>query len=75
MPTQRLIDINTAAITYRTKCLMALDKKQYKNCIGAIISLNSLLPPDKDDFKYRIVIDSDEYYTKVKDSYVMVCLK
>lgn len=73
MPTSRLIDINTAAITYRTKCLTALDKHLYRNCIGSIISLNSLLPEDTDDHKYRIIFDSDEYYNKIKDSYAIVC--
>lgn len=73
MPTQRLIDINTAAITYRTKCLMALDKKMYRNCIGSIISLNSLLPEDDNDQKYRIIFDADTYYQKIKESYIIVC--
>ncbi len=76
MPTQRLIDINTAAITYRTKCLMALDKKMYRNCIGAIISLNAELPaddPDEPNKKYRIVIDTEQHYTAVKENYLIVC--
>lgn len=68
-----MIDINTAAITYRTKCLTALDKNQYRNCIGAIISLNSLLPEDSDTNKYRIIFDSDIYYQKIKDAYTIVC--
>ena len=73
MPTSRLIDINTAAITYRTKCLMALDKKLYRNCIGAIFSLNAELPEDDGDKKYRIVIDNDLHYDTVKQSYVIQC--
>jgi|APSaa5957512535_1039671.scaffolds.fasta_scaffold87982_2 hypothetical protein len=73
MPTSRLIDINTAAITYRTKCLTALDKHLYRNCIGAIISLNAELPEDTEDQKYRIVFDTEQYYQKIKDSFIIVC--
>ena len=75
MPTSRLIDINTAAITYRRECLVALKNKKYRDCIGAIVSLNSLLPEDDEDHKYRIVIDGDEYYSKVKENYIIVCRK
>lgn len=75
MPTARLIDVNTAAIVYRTKVLMALDKRQYDSCIGAIKSMNSLLPADTDDKKYRIVFDTDEYNSVVKDSYLIECPK
>ena len=73
MPTQRLIDINTAAITYRTKCLMALDKHMYRNCIGAINSMNALLPADQDGKCYRIIIDTEEYEKKINAAYIMVC--
>jgi len=52
---------------------MALDKKMYRNCIGAIISLNAELPEDDGDKKYRIVFDSEQYYQKIKDSYLLVC--
>jgi len=75
MPTARLIDINTAAIVYRTKVLMALDKRQYSSCIGGIKSMNSLLPEDTDDKKYRIVFDTDEYNSVVRDSYLIECPK
>ena len=73
MPTSRLIDINTAAITYRTKCLMALDKRLYRNCIGAILSLNAELPEDDGDKKYRIVIDTEEYNQRIRQNYQIVC--
>lgn len=73
MPTSRLIDINTAAITYRRECLVALKNKKYRDCIGAIKSLNSLLPEDDEDKKYRIVIDEDEFDSKVKENYIIVC--
>lgn len=73
MATARLIDINTAAIVYRTKCLIALDKHMYRNCVGAINSMNALLPADADDKVYRIIIDSDQYESKINASYIMVC--
>lgn len=73
MPTQRLIDINTAAITYRTKCLMALDKHMYRNCIGAINSMNALLPADQDGKCYRIIIDTEQYEAKINAAFIMVC--
>lgn len=76
MPTARLVDINTAAITYRTKILMALDKRKYRNCIGGIIALNSLLPEDdtEDETKnYRIRINSEEYYEKINEKDTIVC--
>jgi|APSaa5957512535_1039671.scaffolds.fasta_scaffold12220_6 hypothetical protein len=75
MPTQRLIDINTAAITYRRECLQALKIKHWPSCIGAIISLNSELPADDDDKKYRIIMDSMAYEEQVKQNYIIVCKK
>ena len=63
MPTQRLIDINTAAITYRRECLTALSKHLYTDCVGAIITLNAMLPADDGEHKYRIIFDDDEYYS------------
>ena len=75
MPTARLIDVNTAAIVYRTKVLMALDKRQYESCIGGIKSMNSLLPEDTDDKKYRIVFDTEQYESTIKDSYLIECPK
>lgn len=75
MPTARLIDINTAAITYRTKVLMALDKRLYKNCIGGIKTLNSELPPDDGEFVYRIIFDTEEYNKIVNSSFKIECPK
>lgn len=73
MPTQRLIDINTAAITYRRECLQALKIKRYRTCIGSILSLNALLPADDGDHKYRIVIDSSIHYDAVKQNFIIIC--
>lgn len=69
MTESRLTDVNTACISYRTKCLMALDKRLYRNCIGAIKALNGLLPEDNlsTNKLYRIIFD-DEEYQKVIDS-------
>ena len=75
MPTQRLIDINTAAITYRRECLQNLKIKNWRGCIGSIISLNSELPADEDDKKYRIILDSALHYETVKQNYLIVCKK
>ena len=75
MPTQRLIDINTAAITYRRECLTALGKRQYKSCIGAIKTLNAELPRDDGDHKYRIVFDTDAYNNKVNEHFQIICPK
>ena len=73
MPTQRLIDINTAAITYRRECLTALSKHLYTDCVGAIITLNAMLPADDGEHKYRIIFDDDEYNTKIKEHFIIVC--
>ena len=75
MVTSRLIDINTAAITYRNKCLIALEKKLYKTCIGCIKTLNSLLPEDQDDIQYRIVFDDNEYKKVINSSDKIECPK
>ena len=75
MVTSRLIDINTAAITYRNKCLIALEKKLYKTCIGCIKTLNSLLPEDQDDIQYRIVFDDEEYKKVINSSDKIECPK
>ena len=75
MVTSRLIDINTAAITYRNKCLIALEKKLYKTCTGCIKTLNSLLPEDEDDVQYRIVFDDNEYKKVINSSDKIECPK
>ena len=75
MVTSRLIDINTAAITYRNKCLIALEKKLYKTCTGCIKTLNSLLPEDEDDVQYRIVFDDNEYKKVINSSDKIKCPK
>lgn len=68
-----LVDINTAAITYRRECLQSLDKKKYAHCFGCIKAMNGLLPEDQDDKSYRIRIDTAEYNEKVKGSSVARC--
>ncbi len=73
MPTQRLIDINTAAITYRRECLQALKMKHFRTCIGSIITLNAELPADDGDHKYRIIIDSTVHYDAVKQNFIIIC--
>lgn len=75
MPTQRLIDINTAAITYRRECLTALREKRYPDCIGSIKTLNAELPANDGDHKYRIVFDTHSYNTKVNQHFLIVCKK
>ena len=73
MVTSRLIDINTAAITYRNKCLIALEKKLYKTCIGCITTLNSLLPEDAGEIVYRIVFNDDEYRKVINSADKIEC--
>lgn len=77
MPQSRLTDVNTACITYRTKCLMALDKSMYMNCVGAIKAMNSLLPEDdlNTEKLYRIVFDDEEYNKVVNSAFKIECLK
>lgn len=77
MPQSRLTDVNTACITYRTKCLMALDKKMYKNCVGAVKAMNSLLPEDDSNAEkfYRIIFDDDEYNKIVNSAFKIECSK
>ena len=77
MPQSRLTDVNTACITYRTKCLMALDKKMYKNCVGAVKAMNSLLPADNPNTQkfYRIIFDDDEYNKIINSAYKIECEK
>jgi hypothetical protein len=75
MPTQRLIDINTAVITYRTKILTSLDKKLYKNCIGGIETMNGDLPVDDGEFVYRIIFDDKEYYKLRNSVFKIICTK
>ena len=75
MTESRLTDINTACITYRTKCLMALDKRLYKNCIGAIKALNGLLPEDNltTTKTYRIIFDDEEYQKVINSVFQIKC--
>ena len=77
MAQSRLTDVNTACITYRTKCLMALDKKMYKNCVGAVKAMNSLLPADNPNTQkfYRIIFDDDEYNKIINSAYKIECEK
>lgn len=75
MPTQRLIDINTAVITYRREILTALGQKRYKTCIGAIETMNGDLPTDDGEFLYRIIFDDKEYNKLVNAVYQIVCPK
>lgn len=75
MPQSRLTDVNTACITYRTKCLMALDKKMYRNCVGAIKAMNSLLPQDDPNTEkyYRIIFDDEEYNKILNSAFKIEC--
>lgn len=78
MVTSRLIDINTAAITYRRECLQALGKRLYNTCIGCIKTMNSLLPEDEEGdkgHKYRIIFDDEEYQREVNAGDKIVCPK
>ena len=75
MTESRLTDVNTACISYRTKCLMALDKRLYKNCIGAIKALNGLLPEDNltTGKNYRIIFDDEEYNKIINSVFQIKC--
>lgn len=75
MTESRLTDVNTACISYRTKCLMALDKRLYKNCIGAIKALNGLLPEDNltTGKTYRIIFDDEEYNKVINSVFQIKC--
>ena len=73
MPTQRLIDINTSAITYRRECLTALRERRYPDCVGSIKTLNAVLPADNETHKYRIVFDTEQYHAKVDKHFMIVC--
>ena len=77
MTESRLTDVNTACISYRTKCLMALDKRLYKNCIGAIKAINGLLPEDNlvTGKVYRIIFDDEEYNKVVNSIFQIKCPK
>lgn len=68
MPQARLPDVNTAFVTYRRHILQCLNRNEYEDCIGAIISMNSLLPKE-----YRITISDDEYYEKMRTETIAVC--
>lgn len=70
-----LVDINTAAITYRRECLQALDRKKYATCFGCIKAMNGLLPKDTEDKSYRIRISDDDYKAKVTGTTMARCNK
>ena len=69
-----LVDVNTAAIHYRRKCLEYLSGKEYANCFGSIKALNALLPADEEEGKtYRIRFDTDEYNKIVTGDTMIQC--
>ena len=56
---------------------MALDKKMYKNCVGAIKAMNSLLPQDDPNTEkyYRIIFDDEEYQKIESSAFKIECPK
>jgi len=58
----RLIDVNTAFITYRREVINNLKSKNYPLVFGSLFAMNALLPS-----KYRVHITTVDYEKELKD--------
>lgn len=58
----RLIDVNTAFITYRREVLNNLKSQNYPMVFGSLFAMNALLP-----LKYRVHISTVDFEKVVKD--------
>jgi len=64
----RLPDINTYFVKFTNKALSSLESKNFSSCVGAINSINSLLPKD-----YRVRISDKEYEEKTTQNLLVEC--
>lgn len=63
-----LPDINTQFIKNKNKALSAAESKNWTGAIGAVYSINALLPED-----YQVIISTLQYLDQMKASMVGVC--
>ena len=63
-----LIDMNSGWYKHKTEVNDGLKTMNYNQVLGALDSLNALLPDE-----YRVVIDSDDYNEKIKGNLLAMC--
>lgn len=63
-----LIDVNTGFIKHRLVVLSSLLSENYAAVIGSLDAMNALLPD-----KYRVVVDTDEYLSRIRGNMVALC--
>lgn len=68
MPQARLPDVNTAFITYRGIAIRSLQSHKYLDCLGALKSINAMLPE-----KYRVELNNDKFDEDSKINLHYVC--
>ena len=64
----RLPDINTYFVKFTNKALSSLESKNFSSCVGAINSINSLLPQN-----FRVRISNKEYEEKTSQNLLVEC--
>jgi len=72
----RLMDVNTSAIKRRNEVSAGLDSGDYPKVMGALYSLNALLPERHEDDgrqKYRITISDSLYAKFIKHTILITC--
>lgn len=63
-----LIDMNSGWYKHKTEVNDGLKTRNYDQVLGALDSLNALLPPE-----YRVIIDDDDYNDKLKGNLIGLC--